>query len=211
MLEVRGLSRLFLTDVSFVVDAGQCVALMGPSGSGKSTLLRAIADLDPNHGQVTLEGKPRSAFDGPSWRSRVTYQAANAGWWHENVGAHFASEARARRLAEDLGLPAEAFGWPVSRLSSGEKQRLALVRVLESDARVLLLDEPTANLDGDSAERVEELLRTRAREGSAILVATHNEEQAKRLASRRLLIDAGKIRETSMNGSSAAPSEAPSL
>ncbi len=191
MLDVRGLRRAGLGPVDLTLAAGECVALSGPSGAGKSLLLRAIADLDPNDGEVSLDGTAREAVAAPAWRRQVTYLAAESAWWDDRVAAHFDDPAAARPLAQMLGLPAAAMDWPVPRLSTGERQRLALARALALSPRVLLLDEPTAALDPEAAAAVEAVLRQRLGQGGAILLVTHDAAQARRLAGRGFRVEAG--------------------
>ena len=90
MLSVTDLTRLELGPLSFSVEAGECLALRGPSGAGKSLLLRAIADLDPNEGRVSLDGESREDMPAPDWRRRVAYLAAEAGWWADTVATESA-------------------------------------------------------------------------------------------------------------------------
>ena len=195
MLSVTDLTRLELGPLSFSVEAGECLALRGPSGAGKSLLLRAIADLDPNEGRVSLDGESREDMPAPDWRRRVAYLAAEAGWWADTVADHFADWQAARPLVEALGLTADCGDWPVARLSTGERQRLALARVLLLAPRVMLLDEPTSGLDPKAVARVEAVLQARLKEGAAILLVTHAPDQAQRMAARRLTIDHGRVAE----------------
>ncbi len=195
MLSVSDLTRLELGPLSFSVEAGECLALRGPSGAGKSLLLRAIADLDPNEGRVSLDGESREDMPAPDWRRRVAYLAAEAGWWADTVADHFADWQAARPLVEALGLTADCGDWPVARLSTGEKQRLALVRSLLMEPRALLLDEPTSGLDPDAIERVEALIRARQEAGVSVLWVTHDRAQARRVARRWLEIENGQLRE----------------
>jgi putative ABC transport system ATP-binding protein len=124
---------------------GTCAAITGASGSGKSLFLRMVADLDPNEGEVWLNEQARAAMAAPAWRKQVTYVAAESGWWAEIVLQHFSHRGRDEiaTLASSLGLRAELLDAPVAQLSTGEKQRLALVRALLPAPPVLLLDEPT--------------------------------------------------------------------
>ena len=195
MLSVRNLSTPVLKPASFRLEAGECVAVQGKSGSGKSVLLRALADLDPSTGEVRLNGALREDMPAPVWRRRVTYVAAESGWWEDRVGAHFTHPDRAAALAGALGLPAEVMEWPVARLSTGERQRLALVRALVQGPEVLLLDEPTGPLDAEATERVEALLRGALERGAGVLVVTHSPEQAARLARRHLHVADGEVTE----------------
>jgi ABC-type iron transport system FetAB ATPase subunit len=177
------------------VDAGSCVAVSGPSGSGKSLFLRMIADLDPNEGRAALDGRPRENFSAPAWRRRVMYNAAEPAWWSETVEPHFPGPmlAAARALAPSLGLVEAHVGGAVNRLSTGERQRLALIRALVRVPSVLLLDEPTGALDPDATALAETLLRERLVAGLAIIMVTHSAEQAARMAARRFVMHTGRL------------------
>jgi ABC-type multidrug transport system ATPase subunit len=168
---------------------------MGGSGSGKSVLLRMLADLDPHEGEAFLDGQACSRMPAPTWRRKVTYVPADSGWWAEHVRAHFPQNTDFTTLLPSVGIPAEAADWRVSRLSTGERQRLALVRALRPENRVLLLDEPTSGLDTASIALVEAVLRQRLTTGTAILLVTHDPEQAERLASRHLELHDGLLME----------------
>ena len=183
MLTVSGLQRLHIS-VSFDLQDGECVALQGPSGVGKTLLLRSVADLDPNEGTVKLDGTPREAMPAPAWRKQVTYLAAEPGWWSDTVQEHFTNWDDALPLVERLGLPADCGPWPIQRLSTGERQRLGLVRALMLRSRVLLLDEPTSGLDPASAAAVEALIAERMADGTSVLWSTHDDAQARRVGSR---------------------------
>lgn len=197
MLSVASLRRSGLSPVDLEIAAGECVSVTGASGSGKSLLLRAIADLDPNDGEIVLNGDARASMPGPLWRRRVAYLAAESGWWAETVGEHFSDREAAATLLERLGLPASVLDWEVARLSTGERQRIAFARTLLREPEVLLLDEPTSALDAQAVKRVEALLRERLEAGVAVLIATHDPAQARRVAKRRLAIAHGKVSEAS--------------
>jgi putative ABC transport system ATP-binding protein len=174
---------------------GTCVAITGASGSGKSLFLRMVADLDPNEGEVWLNEQARAAMAAPAWRKHVTYVAAESGWWAEIVIQHFSPNRREEiaALASSLGLGAELLDAPVAQLSTGEKQRLALVRALLPAPPVLLLDEPTGPLDEESVVRVEALLRQRMATGTSILLVTHDPKQAERLGDQRYRMAARRL------------------
>jgi len=197
MLIVRKLHRAGLLPASFDLDAGECIAVQGPSGSGKTLLLRTLADLDPNWGEVSLDGKLREAMPAPRWRRQVVYVPSESGWWSERVGDHFSDWEETVMLIKALRLPPAARDWPVQRLSTGERQRLALVRALILRPKVLLLDEPTSGLDKEAARAVEQLIAERLDKGTGVLWATHDAVQAKRIASRCLFLEDGHVREGS--------------
>jgi putative ABC transport system ATP-binding protein len=137
----------------------------------------------------------------PMWRGRVVYLAAEPGWWADTVGEHFPSWPPAAALAERLGLPPDCNTWPIQQLSTGERQRLALVRALVSvpppGPRVLLLDEPTTGLDEAAKAAVEGLIaERRAATGMGVLWVTHDAAQARRIARRWLLVQGGLLEES---------------
>jgi UDP-glucose/iron transport system ATP-binding protein len=150
-----------------------------------------IADLDGNEGDVLLDGASRRSFSAPAWRRQVVYNAAEPGWWHERVGDHFRGGVLefARSMLPRLALAAELLDSDIGRLSTGERQRMALIRALALQAPVLLLDEPTGALDHDSTDLVEALLRERLTAGTTILMVTHSVAQAERLARRHLRME----------------------
>jgi ABC-type multidrug transport system ATPase subunit len=193
MLEARTLKRLGVGPIDLAMQAGTCVSLSGRSGAGKSVLLRMIADLDPHEGDALLDGRACSRMPAPVWRRQVAYVPAESGWWETRVGAHFEDAAGLAARLPAVGIASEAADWPVQRLSTGERQRLALLRALTARTRVLLLDEPTSGLDADSAARVEMLLRGELARGVAILMVTHDPAQAARMASRHLELRDGRL------------------
>ena len=195
LLSIRDLRTNLLKPTSFSMSTGECVAIRGPSGGGKTLLLRAIADLDPNEGTVCLEGRNRATISGPEWRRLVGYVPAEPGWWAETVGNHFAEWKAAAAFLERLGFGDETKTWRISRLSTGERLRLALVRALIMRPKILLLDEPTAALDAASATAVEALMSSRMRAGLGVLWVTHDPAQARRMAHRQLLVENGCVRE----------------
>ncbi len=192
-LQVAALRTRRLGPVSFALAMGECIAVRGPSGSGKTLLLRAIADLDPNEGLVSLEGRDRATMTGPEWRRRVGYMPAEPGWWAETVREHFADWPAALPIAGKLGFAADAGGWPIARLSTGERLRLALVRALMAGPQVLLLDEPTAALDPPSVGAVEAVVLARIRAGLSVVWVTHDPAQAERVARRLLIVRNGQV------------------
>ncbi len=183
MLVIESLRRPGFGPFTLSVADGTCCAVTGPSGAGKSVLLRMVADLDPHDGQVLLDGVDRNSLPAPEWRRRVTYLAAESGWWADRVGDHFPTPNPDFEPNRDsLRLPAGVLDWPVTRLSTGERQRLALLRGLAGTPRILLLDEPTAALDPAATAAVEAILRARLARGMALLLVSHSADQVVRLA-----------------------------
>jgi ABC-type iron transport system FetAB ATPase subunit len=177
--------------LSFEVGDGECLVVEGPSGVGKTRLLRAIADLDPAPGQVFLDGAERNEMTVIAWRRQVRYCAAEPAWWTETPRGAFPHDidpVRLNRLINSLGLEAAALDRPIALLSTGERQRLALVRALIDDPTVLLLDEPTAALDGQTAALVEELIKYHVLSGRSVVLVSHDHSQIERIAHARLLL-----------------------
>jgi ABC-type iron transport system FetAB ATPase subunit len=194
-LVVRQLRSEFAGPFELNLGFGACAAITGPSGSGKSLFLRMIADLDPNEGRVWLQGIDRASLPAPEWRKRAAYVAAESGWWADTVIEHFAASRRSEvaALSARLGLHAELLDASITRLSTGEKQRVSLVRALLPSPPVLLLDEPTGPLDEESVARVEALLTERMANGTSVLLVTHDPNQAERLGHQRYRMVAGQL------------------
>lgn len=186
-LLVKQLRSEFAGPFDLSLDTGACAVISGPSGSGKSLFLRMIVDLDPNEGEVWLNGRERASMPAPEWRKRATYVSAESGWWADSVIAHFPANRRSdlAALAGRLNLRVDLLDAPVAQLSTGEKQRLSLIRALLSNPALLLLDEPTGPLDEESVTRVEALLQERMATGTSIVLVTHDPNQAERLGGRR--------------------------
>jgi putative ABC transport system ATP-binding protein len=197
-----------LVDVSVAVAAGEFVAVTGPSGSGKSTLLNLLGALDrPDSGEVFFEGQPLSR-----WRSLDRFRAAKVGFVFqsfyllptltavENVQvpmfegplAAAARARKARQLLDAVGMTHRASHLP-SRLSVGERQRVAIARALANDPVLLLADEPTGNLDSQTAAAILNLFEALHRDrGLTLVVVTHSPEVAER-AGRILGLRDGRL------------------
>ncbi len=193
-----------LDAVSFSIPKGACICLSGPSGSGKSLLLRAISDLDEHGGYVYLdekvdkkmEKKECHQYSAPDWRKQVGLLTAENYWWHDRIGNHFRDETDPQLLSRllQLGLDDTILSSDVNHCSTGEKQRLALLRLLQNRPKVLLLDEPTSSMDPDTVKCVESFLfEVRQQQHVAILWISHDPQQIKRVADKHLRIENGKI------------------
>lgn len=176
MLRVDGLSFLSRGPYSLALPAGAAYGIEGPSGAGKSLLLRAIADLIPSAGRVYLDDTERGALPAPSWRRRVCYLPAVVQWWAPRVAEHFEAPPDPAALAA-LGLDRALLDAAPSRLSTGEAQRLQLLRALAVRPEILLLDEPSAALDQTATAQLEALLRDRRAGGLSLLWVSHDHDQ----------------------------------
>ncbi len=188
MLRVDQLETVVQPPLSFSVPDGECLAVEGPSGAGKTRLLRAIADLDPVAGYVFLDGAERREMRGTQWRRHVRFVAAEPGWWAPTAGEHMPSGPRLERLVAALGLEARHLTAQLSELSTGERLRLAFIRALADEPRVLLFDEPTASLDAANAALIEELIRFECLAGRCVVLVSHDAGVIERLAHQRLLL-----------------------
>jgi len=181
-----------LQPIDLEIGAAEIVCLSGPSGAGKSTLLRAIADLDPHQGEVWLDEQEQASVPAPQWRSRVGMLAADSLWWFDEVRPHFARVEQ--EWFQMLGFDLHVLDWQVSRLSRGERQRLALLRLLSHTPNALLLDEPSANLDVENTRRVEILIeRYRDVQQAPVLWISHDSEQIRRVAQRHCRLEGGHL------------------
>ena len=191
---MRGLSRAFggrqvLDGVDLDIEPGEFVAMLGVSGTGKSTLLRALAGLDREvTGELSVPGPVAVAFQEPRllpWR-RVLANVA-LGLRVPDAGA------AAARALEEVGLTERAGAWPLT-LSGGEAQRAALARALVREPSLLLLDEPFSALDALTRIAMHRLvLRLWERHRPAVLLVTHDVDEALILADRVLVLASGRI------------------
>jgi lipoprotein-releasing system ATP-binding protein len=199
-----------LSGVSLRLAAGENLGILGPSGCGKSTLLHILGTLDtPTSGQVTLDGQNPFALDEPSLAAFRNHRIGFVFQDHhllpqcsvlENIllptladgDARPEAIARARSLAEAMGLGGRLDHLP-SELSGGERQRTAIARALVNRPRLLLADEPTGNLDRQTAAGVARLLlEAQAQEQTMLIVVTHSLELAGMLM-RRMELNAGRL------------------
>ncbi|GBQ35243.1 ABC transporter ATP-binding protein [Gluconacetobacter azotocaptans] len=184
-LSLRGLRNSHAGPFDVDVPRGRCLVVTGMSGAGKSVLLRMIADLDPHQGGVALDGVACADMPAHQWRRQVLYLPAEPGWWSDIVLDHMPDAAETRGLLVQVGLREGVLRTPVHRLSTGERQRLALVRALLLQPGVLLLDEPCSALDEATTRKVEALLGDRKAKGMAIVLVSHDQAQADRMADLR--------------------------
>lgn len=203
-IEVRHGPRTVLDLAELELHAGQVTTIVGENGAGKSTLLRLLAFLiAPTSGTIQFAGRlvTRRRRELNDLRRRITYVAQFPILFRRSVEANVAYGLRARRrplgthVAEALGAVgmasfADRAAW---RLSGGEVQRIAIARAVASDPEVYLLDEPTANIDRNNVPVIENLLSGLASAGRSVVMTTHDTDQAYRLGTEVVVLDAGKI------------------
>ncbi len=181
-----------LGPVSLGLKQHQCLTLTGPSGAGKSLFLRGIADLEPHSGEILLDETACAASAAHEWRRRVGLLPAESHWWFDTVGEHFTEVDE--NLFSTLGFDPEVLHWLVSRLSTGERQRLALLRLLANQPQVLLLDEPTASLDPTNTERVEAVIKHyMSASPVAVIWVSHDAKQRQRVGQQHYVITDGQV------------------
>ena len=187
--------RLAVNDLTLQIAKSEIVALLGPNGAGKTTTLRMMAGLiAPSSGTVSIDGIELTRSTGRALRGRIGFLTEAPGLWdrltvRENLAIYADLYALANadravdRLLDAFALRDRA-DTRAAELSKGMRQKVALARALVHDPPVLLLDEPTSGLDPEITRTVRQLLADRRAAGCAILVSTHNLDEAERIADR---------------------------
>ncbi len=216
-LEFRNVSKIYgelhaLDNVSFAVEKGEWVSIMGPSGSGKSTMMNIIGCMDkPSKGEVFLDGIDISKENAKKLtdirRDKIglifqQFHLINYLTALENVmvAQYYHSipdEKEALEALERVGLSERAKHLP-SQLSGGEQQRVCVARALINHPEIILADEPTGNLDDANEETVVELFRRLHEEGTTLIVVTHDPEVGE-VAQRQIILRNGKIAKETVN------------
>lgn len=214
MLSVKNLKKSFgknavLKDISFDVNTGDIIAIVGPSGSGKSTLLRCLNMIEtPSSGKILFEGT--SLVDKKTNLSLVREKIGMV-FQQFNLFNHLSvldnlmlapvklkvmGEGSAKRkaimLLEKIGLKDKALSYP-SSLSGGQKQRVAIIRTLMMDPDIILFDEPTSALDPEMIGEVLDLIKMVASENKTMIIVSHEISFVKSIANRILFLENGKI------------------
>lgn len=188
---IKQLQCLHIGPVDIDVAAGECASFTGPSGAGKSLLLKAIIDLIPNSGELSFDGQHREHMRASQWRKQIGLLPAESFWWCERIGDHF-PELNEQQLDwfAQLGFDRQVLDWQVSRCSTGERQRLALLRLLCHGPKVLLLDEPTANLDKANAYKAEQIILAYMQQQQCpVIWVSHDQSQIQRVASEHYVLE----------------------
>lgn len=195
ILTIEGLIIHNIGPIDLRVGPEDCVALSGPSGAGKSLILRAIADLQPHTGSIHFGTQSCHHTKGHKWRRQVGLLPAESQWWSDRIGDHFI-QINDTWLTQ-LGFDKTVLDWQVAQCSTGERQRLALLRLLCNQPQVLLLDEPTASLDPHSVECAEALIVDyRKIHHTPVVWVSHDQTQITRVCNRHFILDQAKLHET---------------
>ncbi len=209
MLDVKNVSyciddQRILDRVSFRVDQGEAIAVVGPSGSGKSTLLRIVADLiSPTEGTIRFKNEPYETYEPEALRQRISYLPQSVELFGDTIRDNliFPSHARkegfdksrAKFLLDAMGLKKYKLSDSVHHMSGGEKQRVTIARQLMFKPDLLLLDEATSALDDINSKKIEKFIFDLVKEGMSVMWITHNTEQSHRHFHRQLEITNGTI------------------
>ena len=207
--QYKNAQRAAVCGISHVFEEGKVYAIVGPSGSGKSTLLSLLAGLDlPTEGEVAFDGDSLAGLDLDRYRREsisMIFQAfhlfplmtvmENVCFPMELCGINPKdAKPRAEALLEGVGITREQMGRFPSKLSGGERQRVAIARSLASNAKIILGDEPTGNLDGANTQNIIDILCSLAHEkGYCVIIVTHDMEVAE-AADEALRMRDGELR-----------------
>lgn len=196
-------SQVLLADINLTIAPGEFLTISGPSGSGKSTLLRVLATLlTPTSGTITYAGKPQADYDKIVYRREVSYCFQQPSLFGETVADNlrfpFAirkqefDQAKAVAALASVDLPEAMLNKPLTSLSGGEKQRVALIRNLLFAPRVLLLDEVTTGLDAATKDIVHRLIAQLNAQQMTIIAVTHDDAEIAS-ANRLVQVVAGRL------------------
>ena len=199
--------RALFEHADLVLETGHGYVLTGPNGSGKTTLLRIAAGLEPaDRGRLVFRGQLALAPDYPeAWRREIVYVHQQPYLFHTTLerNLEYGLAQRDFPRAERLARVRDALAWaglgdrcnvPPHKLSGGEKQRLALARAKVINPALLLLDEPTANLDGEARKQVLELVTALCVDNHTVVVASHDPEILRLAILNRLTVDGRTIK-----------------
>jgi putative ABC transport system ATP-binding protein len=198
-----------LNDINFDIYAGDFISIVGPSGSGKSTLLKLCCHLiSPSSGRILYKDKEITDYNPTEIRKEIAYCFQTPSLFGETVLDNLKfpyqirnikyDEERVKELFQKFQLDIDLVKNKVKNLSGGEKQRIALIRILLYKPQIILLDEITSALDVDNTLIVESVIESLNDEGITILWITHNPEQSRKYANKVLTIEQGAIKSMEM-------------
>ncbi len=202
MLDIQNLKTCCHDNICLTVTLGESISIGGPSGCGKSVFLRAVSDLDPHEGSITLDNQNQQDTPAPQWRKQVGFLPAEYFFWTETVTTCFDDTQQPGWLSSsmlELGLNTSILARPVNQLSAGEKQRMAFLRLLMNQPRCLLLDESCSHLDDETTLAVEKIILNYQQQSNAMVIwVSHDKQQRQRVASRHLMLtDTGLVEASS--------------
>ena len=181
--------------INLKVNPEECITISGSSGSGKSLFLRAVTDMDHHTGLIYLDGIESMEMPAHQWRKKIGLLPAESYWWFDTVGQHFMF-SKVDNFLESLGFDKNVLEWKINRMSSGERQRLAIARLLANNPKALLLDEPTANLDNENILRVETIIQKYQTDNHLpIIWVSHDKAQIQRISSRHFVMKNNRLSE----------------
>ena len=197
--------KTILKNISFVVEAGDFISIVGPSGSGKSTLLKLCSHLiSPTGGNIFYKGVSMNEYIPTELRKSIAYCSQLPYLFGNNVKENLDfpfsirnipfNESRVKELFSLFNIPLTFLNADVQNLSGGEKQRIALVRTLLFLPEVLLLDEVTSALDAENRHMAEDAISSLNRDGITVLWITHDPEQSQKYANKIITLETGEIK-----------------
>ncbi len=185
---IKSLQYLDYQEINLEVHPGEIISISGESGSGKSLFMKAIIDLIPTSGEIMFGAISRSTVPAYIWRRKIAFLPTESFWWGDSTKEQIS--AIENSLLKQLSFNSEIYDKPIHNLSTGEKQRLAFLRVICKRPDVLLLDEPTTSMDPENAQKVERLILDIANSNNTpIVLVSHDVEQRDRLATRHFKIE----------------------
>lgn len=174
---------------------GEIAALTGMSGAGKTIFMKALADLIPHIGIFHLNGLSPNEYLPYEWRSLVMFTPAQSVWWLDTVKHHIIEHPNVLKWLDTLNLPEQILMSDPSTLSTGQAQRLSLLRVLTREPELLLLDEPTANLDKENVRAIEKCILECKNQNKKVIFTSHSAKQITGLSDQIWEIQDGQLQE----------------
>ncbi len=196
-----------LNNISFEVEKGDCISIIGKSGSGKSTMLKIIADLLPiTRGDIFYNGISYNNYDPIKLRKEISYCMQTPQLFGHKVFDNFIFPYKIRKesvdknkifkLIKDFNLEKDILDKNINTLSGGEKQKISIIRNLLFTPKIILLDESTSALDDENTTIVENIIKTFNNQGVTVLWITHDINQSKKIFNKRICFEKNQIEKT---------------